>query len=195
MYCLLARVILLSTRARHAYHFRWRTSAPTFWKAIVPQYWNIIWKTSESKIKIVRESSLLYSSFKFWCWSSNVSKMMLKKTKLALLLLCNIKEDFQAPCADLQSKPREDMLVDTFSTHLLKCSTGHPNSAFLYREIYGGLFELVPGPNIPKQDAKMKISSSPTPSRIDFLKIFCLRWNNALKLYGEPKIWHLYGWK
>ena len=44
-----------------------------------------------------------------------------REDQLALLLLRNIKvKDFQVPCAVLQSKPREDMLVDTFSTHLLE---------------------------------------------------------------------------
>ena len=50
-----------------------------------------------------------------------MSKMIVREDQLALLMLQNIKvKDFQAPCAVLQSKPREDMLVDTFSTHLLE---------------------------------------------------------------------------
>ena len=44
-----------------------------------------------------------------------------REDQFALLLLRNIKvKDFQTPCPVLKSKPREDMLVDTFSTHLLE---------------------------------------------------------------------------
>ena len=75
---------------------------------------NLQLRSPENLHSYLQQFQILVTELK--CVEDNV-----KEDQLALLLLRNIKvKDFQAPCAVLQSKPRESMLVDDFSTHLLE---------------------------------------------------------------------------